>query len=170
MAKKDNRKCIVCSQSYYYCSNNCNDSANKPAWYAIFHDENCHDIYNAVANILPQQGKEAAKEALDKCDLSNKENFHPNIIKLINEIYDIVEETVEQDNAEVKIEDKENKTKETKEVKTDNVKADTAKTVTSTASTNSAKETKVVNNAVVNKTVNEAEKKAVIKDNKVIKK
>ena len=167
MAKKDNRKCIVCSQSYYYCSNNCNDSANKPSWYTIFHDENCHDIYGAVANILPQQGKEAAKEALDKCDLSNKENFHPNIIKSINEIYDIVEETVEQDNAEVKTEDKENKAKE---VKVGNAVKDTAKTVTSTASTNSAKETKVVNNSVVNKTVNEAEKKAVIKDNKVIKK
>ena len=165
MAKKDNRKCIVCSQSYYYCSNNCNDSANKPAWYAIFHDENCHDIYNAVANILPQEGKEAAKEALDKCDLSNKENFHPNIIKSINEIYDIVEETVEQDNAEVKTEDKENKAKE---AKVGNVVKDTVKNTTSSTSTKEI--VKEASKTVVNKTVNEAEKKAVIKDNKVIKK
>ena len=102
MAKKNNRKCIVCGQEYYYCSHNCIDSINKPSWYAIFHDENCHDIYNAVANILPQEGKKAAKEALDKCDLSNKENFHPNIIKSINEIYNIVDEIKKENNEEVK--------------------------------------------------------------------
>lgn len=118
MAKKNNRKCIVCGREYYYCSHNCIDSINKPSWYTIFHDENCHDIYNAVANILPQEGKEAAKEALDKCDLSNKENFHPNIIKSINEIYDIVEQTVVQDNVEINAEDKENKIEETKEENT----------------------------------------------------
>lgn len=102
MAKKNNRKCIVCGQEYYYCSHNCIDSIDKPSWYAIFHDENCHDIYGAVANILPQEGKKAAKEALDKCDLSNKENFHPNIIKSINEIYDIVDEIKKENNEEVK--------------------------------------------------------------------
>ena len=171
MAKKNNRKCIVCGREYYYCSHNCIDSINKPSWYTIFHDENCHDIYGAVANILPQQGKEAAKEALDKCDLSNKGNFHPNIIKSINEIYDIVEGTVEQDNAEVKTEDKENKIKETKEVKTDNVKVDTAKTVTSTSSSTSTKEiVKEASKTVVNKAANEAEKKTATKDNKVVKK
>ena len=115
MAKKNNRKCIVCGREYYYCSHNCMDSINKPSWYTIFHDENCHDIYGAVANILPQEGKEAAKEALDKCDLSNKENFHPNIIKSINEIYDIVDEPVVQDNVEIKAEDKGNKAEEMKE-------------------------------------------------------
>ena len=118
MAKKNNRKCIVCGREYYYCSHNCIDSINKPSWYTIFHDENCHDIYNAIVNILPQEGKEAAKEALDKCDLSNKENFHPNIIKSINEIYDIVEQTVVQDNVEINAEDKENKIEETKEENT----------------------------------------------------
>lgn len=166
MAKKNNRKCIVCGQEYYYCSHNCIDSINKPSWYTIFHDENCHDIYGAVANILPQQGKEAAKEALDRCDLSNKENFHPNIIKSINEIYDIVEETVAQDNVEVKPEDKENKAKE---VKAENTVKDTVKTVTS--STTSTKEiVKEASKTVVNKTANEAEKKTATKDNKVVKK
>lgn len=170
VSKKNNRTCIVCGEKYNYCYN-C-ENANKPSWYTIFHDENCHDIYGAVANILPQQGKEAAKEALDKCDLSNKGNFHPNIIKSINEIYDIVEGTVEQDNAEVKTEDKENKAKETKEVKTDNVKVDTAKTVTSTSSSStSTKEiVKEASKTVVNKTANEAEKKTATKDNKVVKK
>lgn len=100
MARKNNRKCICCSKEYYYCSGSCSDSAGKPSWYAIFHDQNCHDIYDAVANILPTQGKDAAKEALDKCDLSNKEKFNHNIKRLINEVYDIVEEETkdEKDN------------------------------------------------------------------------
>ena len=118
-SKKNNRKCIVCSQNYYYCSNNCADSVNKPSWYAIFHDQNCHDIYDAVYNILPLQGKGAAKNVLDKCDLSNKENFHPNIIKMINEIYDIKDEKAETvENVE--------KTEEAKEVK-ENVTESTEK-------------------------------------------
>lgn len=98
MAIKNNRKCICCGEEYYYCSGSCSDSAGKPSWYAIFHNQNCHDIYDAVANILPIQGKEAAKEALDKCDLSNKENFNHNIKRLINEVYDIVEEENKEDN------------------------------------------------------------------------
>lgn len=89
--KKDNRICIVCGEKYTYC-NHCGSDLNKPSWYTIFHDQNCHDIYDAVANILPLKGKEAAKESLDKLDLSNKSNFHPNIVKAINEIYNIKDE------------------------------------------------------------------------------
>ena len=91
---RNNRKCIVCGQEYYFCPS-CLDGREKPAWYAIFHDENCHDIYNAVATVLPEQGKEAAKKILDKCDLSNKKNFHHYILKTVNEIYgENKEETV----------------------------------------------------------------------------
>lgn len=95
-SKKNNRTCIVCGTQYYHCGH-C-DEPIKPAWYAIFHDQNCHDIYDTVANILPQKGKEAAKKALDKLDLSNKDNFHQNIIKLINEIYDIKDENKVEEN------------------------------------------------------------------------
>ena len=114
-SKKNNRKCIVCSKCYSYC-NSCSEDNHKPAWYAIFHDQNCHDIYDAVYNILPLQGKGAAKNVLDKCDLSNKENFHPNIIKVINEIYDIKDEKAETvENVE--------EIKGTEEVKEDVVKS-----------------------------------------------
>lgn len=98
MARKNNRKCICCGKEYFYCSGSCQDNTRKESWYAIFHNQNCHDIYDAVANILPTQGKDAAKEALDKCDLSNKENFNHNIKRLINEVYDIVEEENKEDN------------------------------------------------------------------------
>lgn len=100
MARKNNRKCICCGKEYFYCSGSCQDNTRKESWYAIFHDQNCHDIYDAVANILPTQGKDAAKEALDKCDLSNKENFNHNIRRLINEVYNIVEEENKEEKAE----------------------------------------------------------------------
>ena len=117
-SKKNNRKCIVCGEKYYFCPT-CQDGAVRASWYAIFHDQNCHDIYDAVYNILPLQGKGAAKNVLDKCDLSNKENFHPNIIKMINEMYDIKDEKVETvENVE-----------ETKEVKKDVVASTEKETV-----------------------------------------
>lgn len=125
-SKKNNRSCIVCGRSYYFC-NHCQDGEIKPSWFNIFHNQNCHDIYDAVANIYPEKGKEAAKETLDKLDLSNKENFHPNIIKLINEIYDIKNvENIEDNNVEniventtdekINIEIKEEKEEEKKQV------------------------------------------------------
>lgn len=109
MARKNNRKCICCGKEYFYCSGSCQDNTRKESWYAIFHDQNCHDIYDAVANILPTQGKDAAKEALDKCDLSNKENFNHNIKRLINEVYDIVEETKDEKDNKVENNKSENK-------------------------------------------------------------
>lgn len=109
MARKNNRKCICCGKEYFYCSGNCQDNTRKESWYAIFHDQNCHDIYDAVANILPTQGKDAAKEALDKCDLSNKEKFNHNIKRLINEVYDIVEETKDEKDNKVENNKSENK-------------------------------------------------------------
>lgn len=155
-SKKNNRKCIVCNCSYYFC-NHCQDGEIKPSWYTIFHDQNCHDIYDAVANIYPVQGKEAAKQALDKLDLSNKENFHPNIIKLINEIYDIVEESVVQDDVEIKIEDKENETNKVNEIKEVN-EENTTKTVSSL--TDSEKE---INEEINNEETNVANKTATTK-------
>ena len=155
-SKKNNRKCIVCGQNYTYC-NHCDSDKLKPTWFAIFHDQNCHDIYDAVANILPQQGKESAKEALDKLDLSNKENFHQNIVKSINEIYDIVDEVVIQDDVKEVKETTENneETKETVEEVKDEVKSEEVKDdniVKPTASTEFA-------NEVTNKTSNEVTKK-----------
>lgn len=135
-SKKNNKKCIVCGEKYYFCST-CQEGTVKPAWYAIFHDQNCHDIYDAVYNILPLQGKGAAKNVLDKCDLSNKENFHPNIIKMINEMYDIKDEKVETvENVE-----------ETKEVKKDVVASTEKETVVENAVKEAKKEVNKVDTA-----------------------
>lgn len=149
MSLRNNRKCIVCGTSYRYCSS-CLESITKPAWYAIFHDQNCHDIYNAVTAVYSEQGKDEAKKILDTCNLAGKEHFHPNIIRLINEIYDIKEEAkeaVEPEKTEVKVEPKGEEQKEVKEetkvekveVK-EEVKTEEVKEVnTSTASTDVTK-------------------------------
>ena len=72
MAKK-NRKCITCGTAYSYCPN-CNRKA--PYWMAEFHEENCKNIFQICTEYnVGLKTKEQAKEALNACDLSNKENF-----------------------------------------------------------------------------------------------
>lgn len=152
MSLRNNRKCIVCGTSYRYCSS-CLESITKPAWYAIFHDQNCHDIYNAVTAVYSEQGKDEAKKILDTCNLAGKEHFHPNIIRLINEIYDIKEEANEAvepektENIKVeKVEEQKEVKEETKvekvEIKEDvkeEVKTEEVKEFTSTTSTDVTK-------------------------------
>lgn len=72
MAKKA-RKCATCGEKYTYCPN-CDRHA--PAWMTTFHDENCKNIYQiCTQHNVGLLTKEQAQEALNACDLSNKENF-----------------------------------------------------------------------------------------------
>ena len=87
----NNRTCIVCGKSYKYCSN-CAEYSNLEIWHNIFHDANCKEIYNAVS-MYGKVSKEETKARLDKCNLSNKSNFHKNIVKVIDEIYAVQEQT-----------------------------------------------------------------------------
>lgn len=86
----NNRTCIVCGQSYKYCPN-CAEFSNLEIWHNIFHDANCKEIYNA-ASMYGKVPTEETKKRLDKCDLSNKSNFHKNIVKVIDELYAVKEE------------------------------------------------------------------------------
>ena len=84
MAKK-NRECLTCGTKYSYCPN-CN--RKEPSWKTEFHAENCKNIFQICvqynANLLT---KEQAKEALNACDLSNKENFKDCIKRDFENIY-----------------------------------------------------------------------------------
>ena len=72
MAKK-NRKCSTCGTKYSYCPN-CD--RNAPSWMAGFHTENCKNIFQLCTQYnVGLLTKEQAQEALNACDLSNKENF-----------------------------------------------------------------------------------------------
>ena len=140
---KLNRTCIVCGKKYEFC-NSCKDHSMLEPWHSIFCSNNCREIFNA-SSMYGKDSDDILKSRLDKCDLSNKDNFHKNIIKVIDELYSIknvidvakepivqnvekvensaVEEVVKttsEDNVEETLEDvleKQTKT-ETKEVKT----------------------------------------------------
>ena len=70
---KTNRVCLTCNTKYSYCPN-CNKK--DPSWMAEFHSESCKNIFDICTrfnmNLLT---KAEAKDALQSCDLSNKDNF-----------------------------------------------------------------------------------------------
>ena len=140
---KNNKICICCQSTYTFCPT-CAEAKNLEAWKNIFCSNNCREIFNATS-MYGKDSDDVVKAKLDTCDLSNKDNFHKNIIKVIDELYSIknvidvakepivqnvekvenstVEEVVKttgEDNVEETLEDvleKQTKT-ETKEVKT----------------------------------------------------
>lgn len=85
MAKS--RKCYLCGEKYQYC-NTCSQDKNKPAWMAEFHDENCKTIFDICTRFnMKLLTKDEAKEALSKCDFSNKSNFKDYAQKDIDNIF-----------------------------------------------------------------------------------
>ena len=106
MGKKNNRKCIICGNSYHFC-HTCGEDAGKPTWYFIFDGLNCHDIYEVCTQYRDKKiDVKKAYELISKLDLSNIEDFvevTKNQIKEIirlNEEATNVKESVEK--AEVK--------------------------------------------------------------------
>ena len=86
MARIKARNCIVCGKEYEYC-NRCSSHANKPAWMALYHDNNCRSIMNIATEYMAGNITKAdAKSQLDNCDLTNKKNFKESVIKAVNEI------------------------------------------------------------------------------------
>lgn len=88
--KKNNKTCIVCSKKYTYCSG-CSEFDRYPRWMGIFHNENCKNIYTVTNDYINRHlsgmTKAEARELLDKCDLSYKEQLHKNIRAALDEIY-----------------------------------------------------------------------------------
>ena len=87
MIERNNKTCIVCGKSYKYCGG-CAEYAHLEPWHSIYCSDNCKEIFNAVS-MYDKVSKEETKEKLNKCDLSNKDNFHKNILKTINELYSL---------------------------------------------------------------------------------
>ena len=64
------RKCIVCGGEYNYCRS-CPSDAKKETWYALYNNENCKNISQALTDYNYNKiTKEEAKEMLSTCDLS----------------------------------------------------------------------------------------------------
>ena len=82
---KTNRVCLTCGTKYSYC-NNCNKK--DPTWMAEFHDDNCKTIFDIATRFNMQLfTKEEAKEAMEKCDLSNKANFKDYVQRDLENIF-----------------------------------------------------------------------------------
>lgn len=86
MGKNNNRTCIICQRDYHYCGT-CGEDSGKPSWYAIFHNQNCHDIYDVcVAYRDKEITTDEAYNKLSKLDLSDLENFNEGTKGQIEEI------------------------------------------------------------------------------------
>ena len=69
------RECYLCGRHYEYCGS-CSSDRMKPAWMSEFHSENCKNIFDICTRFNMQlMSKAEAQDALNSCDLSNKENF-----------------------------------------------------------------------------------------------
>ena len=70
-----NRECYLCGQDYLYCPT-CSQDKMKPAYMSEFHSENCKNIFDICTRFNMQlMSKTEAQDALNACDLTNKENF-----------------------------------------------------------------------------------------------
>ena len=75
MGKKNNRKCIICGNSYHFCPT-CGEDTGKPTWYFIFDGQNCHDIYEVCTQYRDGEiDVKSAYEKISKLDISNIKNF-----------------------------------------------------------------------------------------------
>lgn len=81
------RECRVCGEKYKYCPT-CSADRVKPVWMSDFHDENCKNIFDICTRYNMQiLSKEEAKSALEKCDLTNKENFKDYVKRDLENIF-----------------------------------------------------------------------------------
>lgn len=83
---RDERTCVICGMHYSYCPN-CVDYNSQPRWRFLFHDKNCHDIYNVLndygASVIT---KEQARAKLKALDLTNLNSFRKDFRDQIKEI------------------------------------------------------------------------------------
>lgn len=76
---KNEHICIMCGKHYSFCQKKNRD---LPAWRTMFHNSNCHDIFNALRIEDPAQ----AKLALGKLDLSEIDSFNEDVKNRVHEI------------------------------------------------------------------------------------
>lgn len=78
------RKCIVCGNEYNYCRS-CPKDAKKATWYALYDNENCKNISQALTDYnFNKVTKEEAKDILSNCDLSiNLAEYYRNTLDVV---------------------------------------------------------------------------------------
>lgn len=99
---KNNKTCILCGKVYSFC-NRCEEFDHLPRWMAIYCSDNCRKIFSALTEYNAGNiTKEQAAVELSKCDLSDKEHFHPFNQEKIDEIFDVKDEKVNDEKSNEK--------------------------------------------------------------------
>ena len=111
---KYNRICLTCKSQYSYCPS-CSADKAKPTWMNIYCSENCRTLFNASSDFFAgDMTKEQAKEIVDKADLSKMADFNEGVVKMINAVKMIQNDSFKKSVAEANkvVEKKENKAEE----------------------------------------------------------
>lgn len=86
MSEKDiNAYCSICGKGYHIC-NSCKEQQTFKPWRTVVDSIEHYKIYLVLHGYSITKDKEKAKSELQKCDLSDLENFKPNIKSVIKEI------------------------------------------------------------------------------------
>lgn len=85
MALKNNAICAICGKPYRVC-HTCQSITSYSPWRTVTDSLPHYMIYLAIYEYNKSKDKNTAKKALDKCDLSDLENFDNDIKKVIMEI------------------------------------------------------------------------------------
>lgn len=84
---KRSRECYLCGEKYNFCPT-CSQDRMKPAWMTEFHSENCKNIFDICTRFnMNLMSKSEAQDALNACDLSNKENFKSYVQRDLDAIF-----------------------------------------------------------------------------------
>ncbi len=86
MAKKENRTCKVCGESYYFCPT-CDGVPATEKYRTMFCSKNCRDIFQTCTRYaMSHITKEEAQKDLSALDLSKRTQFNEQIKADIDEI------------------------------------------------------------------------------------
>lgn len=97
MARRQ-RTCYLCGTTYQYCGS-CSQDRMKPAWMAEFHSENCKNIFDIATRFNMQLlTKDEAREAMEQCDLANRDNFKSYVQVDLDNIFSEIEHEVVKEN------------------------------------------------------------------------
>lgn len=105
-----NAHCAICGQGYHVC-NSCLEQKSFKPWRSIVDSIDHYRIYLAIHGYTTSKDKNKAKLELQKCDLSDLDNFRTEIKNVINEILETDNKNVSiskkkrKNNTEIKVND-----------------------------------------------------------------
>lgn len=82
-----NAYCSICGRGYHLCQT-CSDQKIIKPWRSVTDSIEHFKIYTAIHGYTISKDKEVAKKELQKCDLTELEDFNPEIKTVIKEILD----------------------------------------------------------------------------------